>query len=1077
MVAQVVTRSTRSRGKNKSYNINQLSKAASTVEDVDMEIDTEGDSSVSDADIDAVDSDDDDYDAPGQKRKLATSNSKLKKSKTNRGAEFDFEENDLYKALSDPNISPLNVALRWVSGCSDEDIQCVTNLVNLLLRCCGCTFLLQPHDMSSLDSANETMGEITIIFKDQKTHEFPFISNNKDLRFFRANVIDFFKELVSLSHAKGLLYLDVGTKDEDDSLACPLFDKIFTWFLTLSTCPIRPLRYVATTILLTIQTELCKITTQISNLLETHQKQLSGAMRAKRKQQSRINSIETIVSELNHQQETIVEYSNDIINVAFIPRVRDVDPLIRQECCIALGDWILDAPDIYFTEDHLSHFSWLLSDPVNSVRAEVTRTLGRIYKHAASKESVSFPELRLFSETSKDLMVNMVYKDSDSTVRSNSLQCLQEMIKLNYLNDPEQILIALNLLKLTSVGLPFSKVHNDRIIHEIAKLVQSIHIERYRELIRANEDTIDEMEDHKLDVRNALKIKALVGLLEEIYDDDEMDDKKNVLYTISKILYLFAFYRETWNLLIEYLVSDQAIDSNDEFAAQINDFFSRLQVNSKSHLLTFIHGALASILGKKKADPTSIDHQEKVVSFFTKHVETLYRRLMDNSRTANIFISIWATLLTDFNKPTTVSLTFMSHGKSEVFQRINDDIFAYYTQVNLKGFEDQILLTYQNLFKLLSGSSSLLPSELNNDFLLMCYSLVQDVKSHLNEYNWLDDQLDIEKLKSAAFSTLKFNIAYAFIPGDAVVGDTEFDLLLGTLQDKILPAFSKSSFIRSILENGDLMEVDISVDSVKVFMNLISVLAATSMEVSNSSLDLAFEEFFQVMQTLSSPLNGYEYQDICKTYQESQEYDNSFERYIALATRCNDLQTLLKTTFVDLLLAFKSFYDKHKENSSYQDFIENFENSLIEWAGAPQTFTDIFLFDEAVVAKLKDISLDKQSDESVYLLNNSMSLDDYEGLFYQNFSNCDEIDNQIEEEVDHEKLEYLKRLKEKRIEQTKQVAIWEAENRLCVFTVKILTLYRKKLLPESTLDRIQLNKDSIGGLFGKLVLEHLEHLQ
>ncbi|EGV61665.1 hypothetical protein CANTEDRAFT_124639, partial [Yamadazyma tenuis ATCC 10573] len=439
--------------KGKRYNVDELISANAGVdEESDIE---ENDSGSEDeqarlSESQAESEDDDEYISPGRKkRRTAGSNKSSKKTKIQRripqtAEELgdDFEENKLYRALSDPDASIERLALDWIEeysiGGQNGSIECVTTLVNLILRCCGCIHLLQPHDLSNLSSAKETIGELEIAFRSQKSHEYPFISNNKNLKFFKANVVEFFEEIVALSHKKGLLYIERGTSEEGESLASPLVNQVFTWLFTLTTCPIRPLRYVATTVLLVIQTQLSRAFSEVNGLLEKHQRQLSNLRKAKRKQKAQIDTVQNIVEDFNHKNETLKEYFSDVTDVVFANRYHDIDPMLRQECASALGEWMLTASDVFLQSSYLKFYGWLLSDPNNSVRSEVTKVLHKLYKQQASLGGEGYPSLRVFSDKFKGQMIKMCQIDQDPHVRSYLTLILQEMIKLDYLEYSEQ---------------------------------------------------------------------------------------------------------------------------------------------------------------------------------------------------------------------------------------------------------------------------------------------------------------------------------------------------------------------------------------------------------------------------------------------------------------------------------------------------------------------------------------------------------------------------------------------------------------------------------------------------------------
>ena len=277
----------------------------------------------------------DDYSTRPSKRKANNKSSSASKKRKKSGTktskkslkqlEEELEENYLYKALSSNEVNIQDIALDWIEEYEEDQVddkyESITGLINFILRSCGSLHLFQPHDLSNLESSADTVDEIGIAFGDQSSHKYPF----KAVPVFKKNALQLFKEIIDIAHEKGLLYKYDNNREEEEeeSLASPLMSYILTWVTSLSSSPIRLLRYTSTEILFAIQLQLCKIIASVESSLERSQRQLS---KIKKSNKSKYNTISKTIESCQLQKRTILEYFNDTGNIVIDRRYRDIDP-------------------------------------------------------------------------------------------------------------------------------------------------------------------------------------------------------------------------------------------------------------------------------------------------------------------------------------------------------------------------------------------------------------------------------------------------------------------------------------------------------------------------------------------------------------------------------------------------------------------------------------------------------------------------------------------------------------------------------------------------------------------------------
>lgn len=332
------------------------------------------------------------------------------------------DENRLFIALSSADVAISEIASSWVQEYKEDRDEAVVTLINFVLRCCGCVAQVQKHDVTNLDSAAETVGELQIMFQQQKFHEYPLQLSaasskqaNENWKHFKSNVGDFICQIVVCGCQDGVLM--------QDEL---YMESILVWLSSISTSTMRPLRFCATFLLLNIETTLCdEIVTKTSSITR-FEKQLKNAKGETR------NKIQKNITQFTEEKAVLEDLLKDISNTTFIHRYRDVDPKIREECIISLCQWMIKYAEFFFESSYLRYFGWLLSDSNAGVRTQVLRSLIKLYKIRSMTSG-----LRQFTERFKPRLLELCFHDVDVTVRTLVVDLFAELSKLGFLEDAE----------------------------------------------------------------------------------------------------------------------------------------------------------------------------------------------------------------------------------------------------------------------------------------------------------------------------------------------------------------------------------------------------------------------------------------------------------------------------------------------------------------------------------------------------------------------------------------------------------------------------------------------------------------
>ncbi|KAK6465257.1 hypothetical protein DFJ63DRAFT_332689 [Scheffersomyces coipomensis] len=1066
--------------------------------------------------------------------KSSNKKAKVKKTVDIDQLEADLEENELYIGLAQPEVDISDLAVDWIDSYVEDTSEgtntSITSLINLILRSCGSVHLFQAHDLTNLESAAETVAELTIAFGEQPAHKYPF----KTLPVFRKNILEFFEEITQVGHDKGLLYKETIDEDEED-LASPLMVQVLTWISSLSSCTIRPLRYVSTIILLSIQDQLCHIVSKVTSSLERSQNQLSHT---KPSSKAKIESISRTISDYHSQKNTIIEYFNEIGNVTLGHRYRDIDPLIRVECLKYLSQAMITYPSHFFQATFLRYFGWLLSDPTNSVRVEVTKVLLKLYKHNTSNSmAIGF---RQFTERYKKQIIKMMKIDSDINVRLNSISICCELNKFGFLDDVDNCEIISFLYQLIiSSSTKISKANNLKLRSELAKYISIVNIqvanelsEKYSIFIKNySSETFGEGVD-QMNIFNCFKIKSLVNLLstakqylENSISDEEAKqefingfESTDVLTTIYESLYQLPTYHNTWEFLIQYLLLDISsvkftteIESSEseieEFRKQIDSSLNQNQ--SKEYLLSFVNGYLDHMLNNinklKTEELSSI-----VLVRLTNYVPELQSLAIKSPSLLSVFLKFWNKLIYVKTESINIASIFISLDKKGIFNEINITLLDYFNSYKFeestygeltKEFDlylNRLLQDYNNPV----NSVNLSTSEIRLKVQTFINERLADVKEKLNFSNDsnTNDEQDDEEVRA-----VKENVSYLVDISDDLFKLRKFadyvnltenfqgtDGLIDSIVFRILNSFDARPFFTN--ENS-FHYFNVSYPKIiSNFKNIFDfILICTSWKLEKLidinekeyqhryDMEVEFSYLYDIIESISKGLERIG-QTIKVVLEENDKFDNEKKSIDKLYA----LKTLFSVKLIDLLVSIKIFYIKNNQDNNFTNFNDFFTNSreLGRYVSEkiPQELqlqlVDNFLYKESKLAKLLDIDLDRDDDEDVNysdLVSIESQSDGTEDVGQRSLFDDSESSDDDEEITnatkvqDSSTIEEDKKKNEVKKARSRARNAWKAERELCVYIVKLSSLINASIVSPSVLERLKLNSQKIGGVYDRLI--------
>ncbi|KAG7866165.1 hypothetical protein KL918_003630 [Ogataea parapolymorpha] len=428
-----------------------------------------------------------------------------------------FQENPIFETLSHAEVAVAELAASWLDQFEEDKYDAVKDMLNFVLRACGCVTLVAKHDVANADSSKETVAEIQAMFEKQGSHEYPLglagNSKNANWRDFKKRCLEFVDQVLVAASEQGILY-------EDDELV----ELLVTWLGALTTSNARPLRYASTLLCLQMETTLCSLVAQTSTAVNRAQRQLtneqrnidnllkkarSGAKLAAAK--DRAAQIEQNCQLYSEHKTYLETFLQDIFNTTFAHRYRDTDAQIRQECVRHLSYWIDLYPEFFFESIYIRYLGWLMTDQDVAVRHEVLRVVLRLYQTQSMVAA-----LRQFTSHFKEKLIEMAFYEADTRVRSSCVQVLTEISRMGFL-DTEEVVKVASLIFVDDEDLICQKGKTaTRLIKDLAKFIATVEAQSLAEFMESNSATVEKVAGSlELSVKDLLKFHGVSQMLVE----------------------------------------------------------------------------------------------------------------------------------------------------------------------------------------------------------------------------------------------------------------------------------------------------------------------------------------------------------------------------------------------------------------------------------------------------------------------------------------------------------------------------------------------------------------------------------
>ncbi|KAJ1023453.1 hypothetical protein NDA16_003070 [Ustilago loliicola] len=338
------------------------------------------------------------------------------------------DDNDIFNAVKDPNSALQSNAEDWVVAFSDHQGRALAELVNFVIRACGCNGSVDENQVINIDNVVDNLEELQEVFKKQPIPSYPIVSRSKTFKSFRKSLNEFLHRLVMSAYEAEVLTSD------------GFMEPYQAWVSAMSSSSLRSFRHTATVVALWTISAFNEVNAQATKDLSTATKQRDAEKKKARADKSRLKDLESKVVESRKLKARLEEYINEFINSVFVHRFRDFDAGIRSECVEALGSWMKKYPTQYLQSSYFRYIGWVLSDVDANVRMAAVQAMTGLYNRDNFVSSI-----RHFTEMFKGRLVQMATGDVELGVRIATINVLVMIDKHDLLEDEQRDLLATHI--------------------------------------------------------------------------------------------------------------------------------------------------------------------------------------------------------------------------------------------------------------------------------------------------------------------------------------------------------------------------------------------------------------------------------------------------------------------------------------------------------------------------------------------------------------------------------------------------------------------------------------------------------
>ncbi|KAF8670709.1 hypothetical protein AX14_005807, partial [Amanita brunnescens Koide BX004] len=215
-------------------------------------------------------------------------------------------DNVLFNALVNAAVPLQSTAEDFIESLRQTPAAAQAELVNLILRCCGCNDSVDADAAVDYDGVVDALDNFTESLKQENSPVYPLTSKLPAFKKFRKHLAEFIDRLVSASAELGLLY------------STDLIATLQTWVVAMSSSQIRSFRHTATVIALELETALCDVAAAVEKEAEVAARQREGEKKRKATNKSagaaRLKELNLKAKDVRKRREQVSEFLKEFVD-------------------------------------------------------------------------------------------------------------------------------------------------------------------------------------------------------------------------------------------------------------------------------------------------------------------------------------------------------------------------------------------------------------------------------------------------------------------------------------------------------------------------------------------------------------------------------------------------------------------------------------------------------------------------------------------------------------------------------------------------------------------------------------------
>jgi cohesin complex subunit SA-1/2 len=231
-------------------------------------------------------------------------------------AELEIKDDiNLFNSLKNSEVAVQAVVDDWVVEYQSEPGPALVELINFVIRCCGCNSTVDEAAVMDLDNVVDALEQVQEQFKKSPNPSYPIVSRAPAFKKFKSSLAEFFERLVMTASDSELLLTAPITAQSSELVAePPLINVLKEWLSSFSSSTFRSFRHTSTFIVLHIVRATASLVITKRQNVESIRKQRDAEKKKPRVDKTRVKALDDKWREAKEEDATLMDGIRDFID-------------------------------------------------------------------------------------------------------------------------------------------------------------------------------------------------------------------------------------------------------------------------------------------------------------------------------------------------------------------------------------------------------------------------------------------------------------------------------------------------------------------------------------------------------------------------------------------------------------------------------------------------------------------------------------------------------------------------------------------------------------------------------------------